>query len=224
MVAVFGVAAFAQPAIGKSFLAGHQDVIGLSSSVYGTPLNVTVAVGLLLFFAGAVVFAIAISRSGSLPRSAGILFAAAVPVFAIGSITGTVLASAAALVEIGSAIWIARSASRTGSDPRSTTVTSDQDTPVLAAIVAGQPRRDPKLQAVKARVALQHAAAVSSGPASRLCRHGDLFRSCLHGSSDNPSATHGTGSRENGPLPGTHRVKAARSDHRAAPSREGEVG
>jgi hypothetical protein len=136
MAAVFGVAAFAQPAIGKAFLAGHHDVIGLNSSVYGTPLNVTVGVGLLLYLAGTVLFAIAISRSGSLPRTAGILFAAAVPVFAVGSITGTVLAPAAAVVEIGSAIWIARTASRTGSDARSTTVMSDQDAPALAALGA----------------------------------------------------------------------------------------
>jgi hypothetical protein len=64
LVAVFGVAAFAQPAIGKAFLAGHHDVIGLNSSVYGTSLNVTAGVGLVMFFAGAILFAIAISRHG----------------------------------------------------------------------------------------------------------------------------------------------------------------
>jgi hypothetical protein len=111
-------------------------VIGLNSSVYGTPLNVTVGVGLLLYFAGTVLFAIAISRSGSLPRTARILFAAAVPVFAVGSLTGTILAPAAAVVEIGGTIWIARIASTTRPDDRSTTVTSDQDAPVLAALGA----------------------------------------------------------------------------------------
>jgi hypothetical protein len=55
-VAVIGVAAFAQPAIGKAFLAGHHDAIALNSSVYGTALNLTVAVGLMLFFAGTVLF------------------------------------------------------------------------------------------------------------------------------------------------------------------------
>jgi hypothetical protein len=136
MAAMFGVAAFAQPAIGNAFLAGHHDVIGLNSSVYGTAANVTAGVSLLLFFAGAVMFAIAISRSRSLPRRAGILFAAAFPVFAIGSISAAVLASVASLVQIGSAIWIARSASRTGSDPRSAAVTIDQELPVLAVLDA----------------------------------------------------------------------------------------
>jgi len=132
MAAVFGVAAFAQPAIGKAFLAGNHDAISLNASVYGTPLNVTVGVALALFFAGAVLFAIAIARSGSLPRKAGTLFAAAIPVFAIGSITGTVLASIGALMEIASAVWIARSASPTHDTPRSTAVIVDQQPPALA--------------------------------------------------------------------------------------------
>ena len=130
---MIGVAAFAQPAIGKAFLAGHHDVIALNASVYGTSLNITAAVGILLSFAGAVLFAIAISRSRSLPRRAGILFAAAFPLFAIGSITGTGLDTIAALTQIGSAIWIARSASRTGSDARSASLTIE---PRLAALDA----------------------------------------------------------------------------------------
>ena len=57
----------------------------------------------------------------------------------------------------------------------------------LAAILAGQPRRDPKPQALKLRGPLQHAAAaLLAGPASRGCRHERLFRSCLHRSSDTP--------------------------------------
>jgi hypothetical protein len=133
MVAMFGVAAFAQPAIGNAFLAGHHDVIALNSSVYGTAANLTAALGMVLFFAGAVLFAIAIARSRSLPRNAGILFAASFPIFAIGSITGTALDTIGALGEIASAIWIARSASRAGS---STALTSGHETPVLAALDA----------------------------------------------------------------------------------------
>jgi len=133
LVALFGVAAFAQPAIGKAFHAGHHDVIALNSSVYGTALTVTSAVGLVLFVAGAILFAIAISRSRSLPRNAGILFAASVPIFAIGSIMGNALSTIGALGEVGSAIWIARSASRMHSDPQAQAAPSDQEPPVLAA-------------------------------------------------------------------------------------------
>ncbi|MBV9417160.1 MAG: hypothetical protein JO363_19400 [Solirubrobacterales bacterium] len=134
MVALFGVAAFAQPAIGKAFLAGHHDVIALNSSVYGTAFNLTAAAGTVLFFAGTVLFAIAIARSRSLPRNAGIVLAASFPIFAIGSITGiTALTAIGALGEVASGIWIARSASPTRSDAR---VLHDQEPPVLAALDA----------------------------------------------------------------------------------------
>jgi hypothetical protein len=132
MVAMFGVAAFAQPAIGKAYLAGHHDAIALNSSIYGTAANLTAAVGTLMFFVGAILFAIAIARSQSLPRNAGILFAASFPIFAIGSITGTALATVGALGEIAAAIWIAQSASRAGS---SRVVTTAQE-PVLAGLDA----------------------------------------------------------------------------------------
>jgi hypothetical protein len=136
MVAMFGVAAFAQPAIGKAFLAGHHDAIALNSSVYGTPTNLTAAAGMVLFFAGMILYAIAIARSRSLPRNAGILLAASFPIFAIGSMTGiTVLSTVGALGEVASAIWIARSASPPGSDARVIRHQEPQP-PVLAALDA----------------------------------------------------------------------------------------
>jgi hypothetical protein len=112
LVAIFGVATFAQPAIGQAYQAGHQDVVALNSSVYDNHVNVTAAVGILSFFAGVILFAVAIARTASLPRWAGILFALAIPVFAIGSIMGNLLAQIGALMQIGAAIWIARSASQ----------------------------------------------------------------------------------------------------------------
>jgi len=111
LVALFGVAAFAQRAIGKAYLAGHHDVVGVNSTVYGTPLFVTAGVALVLFCVGVIFFAIAISGAESLPRLAGVLLAVAVPVFAIGSLLGGPIGPIGALLEIGSTIWIARSAS-----------------------------------------------------------------------------------------------------------------
>ena len=72
LVALFGVAAFAQRAIGKAYLAGHHDVVGLNSMVYGTPLITTSIVALGLVFAGVILFAVAIARSESLPGAAGV--------------------------------------------------------------------------------------------------------------------------------------------------------
>jgi hypothetical protein len=112
LVALFGVAAFAQRAIGKAFLAGHHEVIkSLNSAVYGTPLEVTSGVGLALFLAGVILFAIAISASDSLPKAAGVMLAVWLPIYAIGSIMGNVLASIGSLVLIASTVWIARCAS-----------------------------------------------------------------------------------------------------------------
>ena len=58
-----------------------------------------------------ILFAIAISASGPLPKAAGVLLAVWLPIYAIGSIMGNVLASIGSLVLIASTIWIARSAS-----------------------------------------------------------------------------------------------------------------
>jgi hypothetical protein len=58
----------------------------------------------------------------------------------------------------------------------------------LAVIVAGQPRRDPQPESLKlCGVLLQLGPDPAlRGSASRSRRHGDLFRWCLHSSSDNP--------------------------------------
>jgi hypothetical protein len=106
MVALFGVAAFAQRAIGKAYLAGHHDVVSLNSSVYGNAANITVGVGLGLWFIGMVLFAIAISAS-RLPTAAGVLLAVQVPVFALGSVMGNALAQIGAILMIGAGTWIA---------------------------------------------------------------------------------------------------------------------
>jgi hypothetical protein len=105
MVALFGVAAFAQRAIGKAYLAGHHDVVSLNSSVYGNAANITVGVGLGLFFLGMVLFAVSASRS--LPRAAGVLLVVWLPVFALGSVMGNALAQIGAILMIGAGTWIA---------------------------------------------------------------------------------------------------------------------
>jgi hypothetical protein len=50
---VAGVAAFAQPAIGRAYLGGHaEQAIAINSDVYGPPLFATALPGLLLFAVG----------------------------------------------------------------------------------------------------------------------------------------------------------------------------
>jgi hypothetical protein len=110
--AVFGIAAFAQPAIGRAYIAGQADMVDLYNDVNGGPLIATAATGVLLLSAGLILYGVAVARSGLAPRLAGTALAVGGPLFAI---VGLVLANfvqsiGVALLVIGT-IWIA-SASR----------------------------------------------------------------------------------------------------------------
>jgi hypothetical protein len=82
--ALFGVAAFAQPAIGEAFLDGTPGVRELNDDVYGTPLFATAAIGFLLFLAGAILLGIAIARHSRPLKWIGIGFAATLVLFVVG--------------------------------------------------------------------------------------------------------------------------------------------
>lgn len=88
---VFAAAAFAQPAIGRAFLAGEGDGEALYDDVYGMPLLVTFGVGALLFLAGAVVFGRAVARTSRELRVAGYGYAAALVLFAVSGFTVSVV-------------------------------------------------------------------------------------------------------------------------------------
>lgn len=81
---VFGVAAFAQPAMGRAFLAGQPHVPALYGDMYAVPLFATAAIGLLLFMAGGVLLGMAIVRARRWPVWVGRTYAAATVTFAIG--------------------------------------------------------------------------------------------------------------------------------------------
>lgn len=82
--ALFGVAAFAQPAIGEAFLGGASGVPELNDDVYGTPLFATAAVGFLFFLAGGILLGVAIARHARPLRWVGIGFAVSVVLFVLG--------------------------------------------------------------------------------------------------------------------------------------------
>lgn len=82
--ALFGVAAFAQPAIGRAFLEGASGVRDLNDDVYGTPLFATAAVGFLFFLAGAILLGLAIARVAQPLRWVGIGFGASLVLFVLG--------------------------------------------------------------------------------------------------------------------------------------------
>ncbi len=88
---VFGAAAFAQPAIGRMYLAGQTvQAVALQDDVYGVPLFATAIPAVLLLTIGLVVFGIAVARSNWVPRWTGITLAVSGPLFGI---VGLILAS-----------------------------------------------------------------------------------------------------------------------------------
>jgi hypothetical protein len=109
MAAVYGVAAFAQPAIGRAYLSGHMAAaVAINNDVYGTALNATALPALLLFTIGIILFGVAVIRTGSLPKLAGIGLVVGVMVFApLGFVLADVVQSIGAALLVASAVWIA---------------------------------------------------------------------------------------------------------------------
>ena len=85
LASIFGVAAFAQPAIGRAFLDGERAVAeAINADVYGGLLVATAALSLVAFVAGGILLGGAARRVGPWPRWAGVAFATSVTVFAVG--------------------------------------------------------------------------------------------------------------------------------------------
>jgi hypothetical protein len=89
VVAVFGIAAFAQPAIGRAYLAGDHRVAALYDDVNGPALFATALPGVLLLSAGLVLFGIGVLRTALSGRLAAWALIIGGPLFAI---VGVVLA------------------------------------------------------------------------------------------------------------------------------------
>lgn len=108
-VSVVGDADYAQPAIGRLYLAGHHD---LAQSLYydagqGTPMVVMAVIGLSLLIASVVIFGVAVARSSDLPRLAGIGFATSIVLFAlIGFLLDNWIQSVATALMLASSVWI----------------------------------------------------------------------------------------------------------------------
>jgi len=73
---IFGVAAFAQPAMGRVFLAGQGNALDVYNNVYAAPLFITALVSLLLFIVGGVFSGVAIAAYDRWPRWTGWVYAA----------------------------------------------------------------------------------------------------------------------------------------------------
>lgn len=116
VAAVFGVAAFFQPAVGDAFLAGEQTVTRtIDEAVYGSALYATVGVGMVLMLLGMVLLGQAANRSGVTPAWAGRTFAIAGVAF---SILGFPLPIVQPVAALAVAVSAAALATRLGSASR----------------------------------------------------------------------------------------------------------
>jgi hypothetical protein len=108
IMTLFGAATFAQPAIGRAYLAGEQAAVGIDSDVYGVPAVAVGVAGGLLYSAGAVLLGVAVWRAGTLPRWAGPLYAVAVPLIAIVGLAVGMAQPLGAVLLIVSGAWMTR--------------------------------------------------------------------------------------------------------------------
>ena len=92
---IFGVAAFAQTAMGRLYFAGQQNLVSFYNEIYNGTLFGTAAVALLLFIIGGLLMGNAITASGYFPRWTGWVVAI--------SMIGFVLS--AFLLDIGQSIF-----------------------------------------------------------------------------------------------------------------------
>jgi len=117
ITAVFGMAAFAQPAVGRLYLSGSTGQAGAVAAygdMYGTPLGITAGVGIVLLAVGVVTLGIAAARSRVLPAWAGIGMAVGIVVFGVvGAILNDFVQSIGAVVLIVSTLGLAYRAGQT---------------------------------------------------------------------------------------------------------------
>jgi hypothetical protein len=133
VTSVVGIAAFAQPAIGRDYLAGHTTA---ARSMYyaaaqGNWLVATAFTGAALLATSLIIFGVAAARTRPLPRLAGIGLAIGGPLFAIiGAALDDFVESIACAILIACTVWIATAARRTESAAEATS--SPAPTPAAA--------------------------------------------------------------------------------------------
>ncbi len=72
---IFGMSTFATPAIGRAYLEGQRNIIEVNQDILGAPVIVTALVSGLLYSTGTILFGVAVWRSATLPKWAGVLYA-----------------------------------------------------------------------------------------------------------------------------------------------------
>jgi hypothetical protein len=123
--ALYGVAAFEQPAAGRAFRAGTDGVEALHSDVYGPELYATAGLALLAWTAGAVLLGTGLRTVAHL-RAPGIALVMSLIVFYVAGVPVGVFQPLSAAVATGAGVVLARRLATTERPRR-------DRTPVLAA-------------------------------------------------------------------------------------------
>ena len=106
---IFGIAAFAQPAIGRLYLSGQTQTARdmYFDAAQGTPMVIVAIFFILLLVASFVLFSVAFARMALMPRWAGVGYAASGVLFAvIGFALDNWIQSVAAILMTASATWM----------------------------------------------------------------------------------------------------------------------
>ncbi len=106
--ALFGVAAFAQPAIGRAWVSGRGDAVAWNADVYGPALFGTAGVALLAWSAGAVLVGRELAAADPALRVAGLTYAVSLPLYYLAGPLGSVVQPIAGAVFTAAAVVLAR--------------------------------------------------------------------------------------------------------------------
>lgn len=125
LIAGFGVAAFAQPAIGHLELDGFARADAVYDDVYGIPTFVTLLGGAVLFSLASVLLARAARTVDGVPRWAAVTFGAAGPLIGFLGVAIGALQTVGSLAAIIGGIGIAHGATNRGSRSEHNTTRSN---------------------------------------------------------------------------------------------------
>jgi hypothetical protein len=125
---LYGVAAFAQPAIGR--LADDDIMVAqrVNEDVYGVPLIATAVVALLLWTAGAVLLGGSVRRHDTSLRAVGIVWQVTLPVFYVAGLAGSILQPLAGAAFTVATVVLVRRLPALAPDPASASTLSEVTT------------------------------------------------------------------------------------------------
>ncbi len=112
ILTIFGFSTIVSPVIGQLYLEGQPGAMEVNEAILTSPAFIFVVFpGLLLYLVGTILFGVAIWRSGTLPRLAGVLFAPTGLLIAAGVQIGWAQTLGSALM-VAAGGWIAWTAMR----------------------------------------------------------------------------------------------------------------